>query len=887
MRMKGNDPHAPLRDNVRMLGEMLGDAIREQHGEALFSRIEGIRRQAVTTRGGGFSPAELAVALGDLTDAELVVVARAFNQFLNLANIAEQHHRVRCRHRADVAPGAEGTLEALATRLSAAGLAEGQLKDALHGLSVELVLTAHPTEVTRRTLMHKYNAIADALALLDRTSLNAGERAAARDALRRQVKSAWRTDEIRRERPTPVDEAKWGFATIEQTLWHALPRFLRDLDGWMRIHAGGGLPLDAAPVRFAAWMGGDRDGNPNVTHAVTREVVRLARWQAADLFLRDVEALIDDLSMQEAGAALRAQVGDTAEPYRVLLKALRKKLRNTLLVIEAQLAGAAVPALPVVESDEDLRAPLQLAHDSLCECGMADIAAGPLTDTLRRVAAFGACLLRLDIRQESTRHARALAAVTRWLALGDYLAWDEPARQAFLSAELRSRRPLFDAGFLASPHCDDEVRETLATFAEIAALPRSAFASYVISMAGAPSDVLAVLLLQKASGIGVPLPVVPLFETLDDLDNAPRCIDALLAMPEYRTAVGDYQQVMIGYSDSAKDAGYLAASWAQYRAQEALTAVCTRHGVQLELFHGRGGSVSRGGTPTRQALLSQPPGSVQGRIRVTEQGEVIRFKFGLEGVALENLELYVASTLEATLLPPPVPEPDWRALMDTLTDVAVRGYRDTVRGEPHFVDYLRTVTPEQELAMLAIGSRPARRRAQGGLETLRAIPWVFAWTQIRLMLPAWLGTDRALAWLLAHPEQRATLEAMLARWPYFQAVVDMLEMVLAKSDARIAYLYEERLGTPALAPLGAQLRARLAGTVRDLLALTGRDALLGNNPVLQWSIAVRDPYTDPLHLLQAELIQRHRKGGSHPDAQLESALKVTIAGIAAGLRNTG
>lgn len=890
--------HAPLRENVRMLGEMLGETLREHGGAPLFDRIERIRRLAVDARAGRADAAALLPELAALDGAALLHVVRAFNQFLNLANIAEQHHRVRVRRQTAQAcqwPPEEGTLAALAAAIGRAGIKPARVAATVRELSVELVLTAHPTEVTRRTLMHKYDEIARRLAQLDHADLTPAERADTRAALLRTVSAAWHTDEIRRTRPTPVDEAKWGFATIEQTLWQAVPVFLRELDRWLREHTGEALPLDCAPVRIASWMGGDRDGNPFVTHQVTRDVILLARWQAVDLLLRDLEQLQGELSMHVASDALRAVVGDTREPYRVLMKDLRDKLRNTRTWIEARLNGEKIDAgtmtdSSMIDSDEALRAPLQLAHESLVACGLGRIADGLLVDTLRRVAAFGIGLVRLDIRQESTRHAETLSAITQWLQLGDYLGWSEAERQQFLLAELDNRRPLVGEDFRASPLCNDSVRETLATFDTVAELPRSAFGAYVISMARTPSDVLAVVLLQKIAGVRAPLPVVPLFETLDDLERAATTIDALLALPAYRARIADYQQVMIGYSDSAKDAGYLAASWAQYRAQEALTAVCARHGVRMELFHGRGGSVSRGGTPTRQALLSQPPGSVQGRIRVTEQGEMIRFKFGLEGIALENLEVYVAATLEATLLPPPAPEASWRTLMDELTRVAVAGYRDVVRGEPRFVDYLRAVTPEQELATLALGSRPAKRRAQGGLETLRAIPWVFAWTQIRLMLPAWLGTDNALAWLRQHPEQRAQFDAMLERWPYFQAVIDMLEMVLAKADHRIAAHYETQLGDATLAPLGNALRARLETTVRDLLELTGKPSLLAGNPVMQWSIAVRNPYTDPLHLLQAELIRRHRLLIAEDygvDPEIDLALKVTIAGIAAGMRNTG
>jgi phosphoenolpyruvate carboxylase len=379
---------------------------------------------------------------------------------------------------------------------------------------------------------------------------------------------------------------------------------------------------------------------------------------------------------------------------------------------------------------------------------------------------------------------------------------------------------------------------------------------------------------------------VPLFETLADLDNAPACLDALLSIDWYKSTINGHQEVMIGYSDSAKDAGFLTANWAQYRAQEGLTAIAEKHGIKLTLFHGRGGSISRGGAPTHQALLSQPPKSVQGKIRVTEQGEMIRFKFGMKGIAIRNLELYAAATLEATLLPPPVAKPEWRELMTRMTQTSLTVYKETVRDEPEFIRYLRTVTPELELQMLPLGSRPARRQMTGGIESLRAIPWVFAWTQVRLMLPAWLGTGRALNNAM-NDGFTSIIHEMRKDWPYFQTVLDMLEMVLAKSDSAIAAYYEAHLtNDPALQNLGCLLRARLEKTVGILLKVTERQQLLELSPVLKRSITVRTPYILPLHMLQAELMKRRRELAQETTIY-DHALMITIAGIAAGLRNTG
>jgi phosphoenolpyruvate carboxylase len=405
-------------------------------------------------------------------------------------------------------------------------------------------------------------------------------------------------------------------------------------------------------------------------------------------------------------------------------------------------------------------------------------------------------------------------------------------------------------------------------------------------MASSPSDVLAVKLLLKETGVSWPMRVVPLFETLADLDNAATAIDSLLSLQGYRNIAGDEQEVMIGYSDSAKDAGTLAAGWAQYRSQEALVAVAAKHKVQLRLFHGRGGTVGRGGAPAHMAILSQPPGSVNGQFRVTEQGEMIRFKYGLPAIAVQSLQLYTSAVLEASLLPPPAPEPAWREMMQGLADRSVVVYRGVVRDEPQFVEYFRQATPEQELARLPLGSRPAKRKSQGGIESLRAIPWIFAWTQTRLMLPAWLGAGQALTEAMEAGEQDK-LRLMMDRWPFFRARIEMLEMVLSKADAGISRFYEERLADPDLWPLGAMLRAALQQATEAVLTLRQTEQLLAHNPALSESVAVRNPYTDPLHLLQAELMGRTRSQGENIDPDLERALLVTVAGIAAGMRNTG
>ncbi|HBX55607.1 phosphoenolpyruvate carboxylase [Pseudomonas sp. UBA2684] len=873
---------ARLREDVHQLGELLGNTISTQRGADFLAKIERIRKGAKAARRGSAAGAEqLNASLDQLDDDELLPVARAFNQFLNLANIAEQYHRIRRRGAAEPEPFEERVLSELLHRLLASGQSAEALARQVGRLDIELVLTAHPTEVARRTLIQKYDAIAAQLAAQDHRDLSAAERARVGERLQRLIAEAWHTEEIRRSRPSPVDEAKWGFAVIEHSLWHAVPNVLRKADQALHAATGLHLPLAAAPIRFASWMGGDRDGNPNVTAAVTREVLLLARWMAADLYLRDVDQLAAELSMQQASPELRAAVGDSAEPYRSVLKQLRERLRATRTWAQQALQGPLVAPAAVLQDNRELLAPLEACYQSLHACGMGVIADGPLLDCLRRVATFGLFLARLDVRQDSSRHAAALSEITEYLGLGRYAEWDEAARLAFLLEELDNRRPLLPAHFKPS----GETEEVLATCREVAAAPAASLGSYVISMAGAASDVLAVQLLLKEAGLQRPMRVVPLFETLADLDNAGPVIDRLLGLHGYRARLHGPQEVMIGYSDSAKDAGTTAAAWAQYRAQETLVQVCAEHQVELLLFHGRGGTVGRGGGPAHAAILSQPPGSVAGRFRTTEQGEMIRFKFGLPDIAEQNLNLYLAAVLEATLQPPPTPEPAWRELMDKLAADGVKAYRDVVRENPQFVEYFRQATPEQELGRLPLGSRPAKRR-EGGVESLRAIPWIFAWTQTRLMLPAWLGWEYALANALARGEGQL-LGQMREHWPFFRTRIDMLEMVLAKADTAIARLYDERLVEPPLRALGAHLRDLLSQASAAVLGLTGQSQLLAHSPETLESISVRNTYLDPLHLLQAELLARSRQRENQADSPLEQALLVSVAGIAAGLRNTG
>ncbi|MFD2177019.1 phosphoenolpyruvate carboxylase [Veronia pacifica] len=875
-----NDKYNALRSNVSTLGHLLGNTIKAAHGEELLDKVEEIRQLSKSAAAGNDDDRDKLIdVLQQLPNDQLLPVARAFSQFLNLTNIAEQFHTTS-RH-CDKQVCNPDSIDALFERLQQSDVSETDTDKAVEDLKIELVLTAHPTEVARRTTIHKLVQINKCLSQLELSDISSQERASTELRLEQLIAQSWHSDEIRQQRPTPVDEARWGYAVIENSLWQAVPDFIRQFDQKLEQNRGYKLPIDAAPVQISSWMGGDRDGNPFVTHAITREVLLLARWKAADLFLQDIQALNNELSMVKANDEVNALADGAHEPYRHILRELRTLLSNTLDVLHAQLNDQPAPSVPVLTETDQLWQPLHAIYQSLHECGMGIIADGCLLDTLRRVQCFGINLIKLDIRQESTRHANALAEVTRYLGMGDYSQWSEQDKQAFLIRELSSQRPLLPLKWTPS----DEVQEVLNTCRTIAEQPREALGSYVISMARTASDVLAVHLLLKEAGCQFRMDVCPLFETLDDLNNAESVIKQLLNIDWYRGFIQNFQMVMIGYSDSAKDAGVMSAGWAQYKAMEALVSVCEESGVDLVLFHGRGGTIGRGGAPAHAALLSQPPKSLKGGLRVTEQGEMIRFKLGLPEVAVNSLNMYTSAILEANLLPPPEPKQHWRERMDALSDISCDAYRSIVRGHKDFVPYFRAATPELELGKLPLGSRPSKRNPKGGVESLRAIPWIFAWSQNRLLLPAWLGAGQAIQHVIDQGHL-AELEEMCREWPFFSTRLGMLEMVYTKTSLSTSKYYDEKLVPSSLWSLGETLRSRLNNDIRAVLMVENSDHLMEQDPWGAEAIRLRNIYVEPLSMLQAELLSRTR-AEENPTPELDNTLMVTIAGIAAGLRNTG
>ncbi len=873
----------PLSQNIRLLGQLLGKSISSNGRQEVLELVERIRQLAKSAR--EENPAEresLTRLLSDLTDEQMLSVARAFSHFLNLANIAEQQQTVMdSQIKADTCTD---LMRQLLQRLKmpTSQLDSASIINAIKALRIELVLTAHPTEISRRTYIQKHQMLHDALERLGQSPLGPAQQEAQKDRLAQLVSQLWNTDEIRKERPTPVDEAKWGFNVIEQSLWYAVPQFLRSLHALIKDEFDCTLPLNWTPFHFASWMGGDRDGNPFVTAKVTKEVLLSSRWMAMDLFFHDVEQLCAELSITPASPALLEATDNCHEPYRKLLRQLRDDIKETRDYLTARLTKRANNARYIIRSNDHLLKPLMLCYDSLKAVGLSELAEGTLRDVIWRVHAFGVCLLQLDIRQNSERHTNVLSELTRYLGIGDYQQWSETDRQNFLYTELASRRPLLPPDWQPSP----EVKEVLDTCKLIAGTPPEALGMYVISMAQQASDILAVKLLLQECGCKTLPPIAPLFETLDDLDRSERVIGDLLSNNHYRAAIDGVQPVMIGYSDSAKDAGFFAAGWAQYRAQERLVQQTEKHGVKLVLFHGRGGTVGRGGAPAHDALLSQPPGSLTGGLRVTEQGEMIRFKFGLPDVALLSLARYLSATLEANLLPPPEPKQAWRDTLDQLADVSCKHYREFLERDD-FIPYFNAVTPLNELGNLPLGSRPAKRKTTGSLESLRAIPWVFSWSQNRLLLPVWLGTTEALEPFFSS-NKTEQLEEMQQSWPFFRTRLAMLEMVFAKTEPWLFNLYNEKLVDSEQQPLGEDLVARLLRVIEQVKTLIPSHCLLQDNPVSQASIELRNPYIDPLNILQVELLRRSRIAEhEHEKSPLvEEALMVTIAGISAGLRNT-
>uniref|UniRef100_A0A7S2MAA9 phosphoenolpyruvate carboxylase n=1 Tax=Zooxanthella nutricula TaxID=1333877 RepID=A0A7S2MAA9_9DINO len=928
-------------DDMKFLGGVL-KSLLEARKPGVLDVVTQLRRPARTWRDPAFSDAdkdkafeELCRNVSRLSPEMMCDVTRALSHFLALANLAESRDQTRSLRQlyfehggapdqSDALPAkldsCAGTIEVI---INEDGASAAKIFQALVKQQTEIVFTAHPTEVNRLELLKKHRDISELLAQRDAMSggdSTAFERAQNERAIRRGVAAMWGSDVLRRRKPTPQEEAREGLAVLQTSLWDAVPSYMRRLDAVMLAQLQQRLPLDASPVVFASWMGGDRDGNPNVKSGTTREVVVTQRRQAALMYLRELSGLRLELSVKECTPALTALSGtEAAEPYKAVVEQLIARLRATVAWADAELQrlGATPDARPLalmISADgvagqsaepllvvEELAVPLRVMHESLVASGYAELADGALVDVLRRVGAFGLQFAPLDLRQESTRHARAVHALCQQAGEHGYLSWTEDERVAWLSKELGSGRPLLRRGVferLGELGVGAEENEVLQTVALTAELPPGSLKAYVISQATAASDVLAVELLMAEAGAVKPLPVAPLFETLDDLNNAPGILRQLFTTPGYAERTGRSQMVMVGYSDSAKDAGRIAAMWAQYESQEKMLEVAKECGFEISFFHGKGGTVGRGGNPeVYKAILAHPQGTIDGKFRVTEQGEMITRNFGDIDSAERAMDIFTAAVLRDQFLQRPVPTPEWRAAMAAMSACSCDFYRSVVREEPKFVPYFRAATPELELGSLNVGSRPAKRNPKGGVESLRAIPWIFAWAQTRLNLPAWLGIGKALEGALADgsgPVGKEELQRMYKDWPWFHTTIDLIEMLMAKSDRTIAKHYDDKLVTDKeLLKLGAHLRERFEVTERSILSISGHSAPADDYPDLQRSLRARRHYIDVLNVIQVEALARLRAAEAagatkgYDYVTLKDALLLTINGIATGMRNSG
>ncbi len=912
------DKDAPLREDIRKLGRVLGDTIREQQGEATYDLIERIRQTSVRFRRDEDHGArvELEGLLDALSREQTIQVVRAFSYFSHLANIAEDQHHIR-RTRAHLISGSaprEGSFARALADAQAGGHSAAELVAFFDRALVAPVLTAHPTEVQRKSILNCQADIAHLLDECDRVALTPDEREERDEALRRAVLTLWQTRMLRPARLSVLDEVANGLSYFDATFLRELPRLYASIEDQLagRDAALGALELPPF-LRVGSWIGGDRDGNPFVTADVLRRALSMQAACALGFYLEELHALGGRLSLalglisgSDALLQLAARSPDHSahrndEPYRRAISGIYSRLAATYReLLDADPPRRAVaPAEPYAHPRE-LADDLDTLHRSLVANGSAALARGRLRRLRRAVRVFGFHLAPIDLRQNSDVHERVVAEL---LATADptidYSALDEAGRVELLARELATPRPLGSAHLRYS----DETESELAIFRAAREAHRrfgpAALPNCIVSKTDDVSDLLELALLLKEAGLLRPheaaldVNIIPLFETIDDLRNAPAVMDRLFALPCYRkwlAARSDTQEVMLGYSDSNKDGGFLTSGWELYKAEIGLVETFARHGVALRLFHGRGGSVGRGGGPSYQAILAQPPGAVQGQIRLTEQGEVIAAKYGNPEVGRRNLEVLVAATLEASLLAgaAPAPRPHFIETMQALSDAAFAAYRGLVYETEGFERYFWESTVISEIAELNIGSRPASRKKGTRIEDLRAIPWVFSWSQCRLMLPGWYGFGSAVqAYLAKHPADGLTaLQQMHREWSFFGTLLSNMDMVLAKSDLAIASRYAGLVKDAKLREaIFGRIRAEWQATVEALLAITGQRELLDGNPLLKRSIQNRFPYLDPLNHVQVELLRRHRE--DHADERVRLGIHISINGIAAGLRNSG
>jgi phosphoenolpyruvate carboxylase len=914
------DASSQLSAEIRLLGNLLGQTLVRQEGPQLLELVERVRALVKEVRATektepDAAQSELIALLEGLDLPTIISLVRAFTTYFYLANVAEQTHRLE-------GPGAllgtdTGLLEGAVDRIIADGVDPNLIQEVVDRLEVRPVFTAHPTEAARRSIRSKIIRLAEILETRADPRLGRSSRARTERELAELIDLIWQTDELRVERPTPVDEARTVLDYFDQIFRDVAPGLLDELD-YQLSRVGASVALAARPLHFGTWVGGDRDGNPNVTADVSLHVLEVQHQHALRELIAAVEELSSELSPSERLVAISDELAESlqadatqlpqvhqrfsrlsaGEAYRQKCAFIHQRLVNT----QHRIADAAShqPGLDYADANE-LLAELQMMHRSLAAARGQLIADGMLRRLIRRVAAFGFHLATMDVREHSTKHHAVLTDL--YSRLGEnYAELDRPGRLQRLDHELAGRRPLAPTATVL----EGESARTLATFRGITrAIERfgdPVIESYVISETRGADDVLAAVVLAREAGLidlhsGIAqVGFVPLFETIEEVRNAGSLLDQMLSAEPYRQVVslrGDIQEVMLGYSDSSKHGGLATSQWGLYRASRDLRDVAHAHGVELRLFHGRGGTVGRGGGPTGEAIMAQPWGTIDGRIKITEQGEVIADKYGLPNLAAANLEVQLAATLEASLRHRSSRQPEavlevWDSVMDDISAAAHTKYRDLIET-PGLANYFLTSTPVEELGAMNIGSRPARRPGGGednvGLDGLRAIPWVFGWTQSRQVVPGWFGVGSGLA--AARKQGRdAEMALMYQEWPFFRAFVSNVEMTLSKTDLTVAEQYVTSLVPAEHRHVFDTIRDEYGRTVEEILRITGDAHLLDRYPVLQRTLDIRDVYLDPISYLQVALLERAR-AGEEQDPTLRRALLLTVNGLAAGLRNTG
>ncbi len=912
------EPDRALKNDIRLLGRILGDTVREQQGEEIFDLVELIRQNSVRFHRDGDEGArrKLESILESLTPTQSVQIVRAYSYFSHLSNIAEDQNQIRRMRRDAIAnvPAKPGTLARALASAHEAGITAAQLQDFFDNAFMVPVLTAHPTEVRRKSTMSREMAIAHLLERRDRQEWAPEEETEIEDKIRRAVLILWQTSLLRRTKLNVRDEVSNGLAYYDYTFLREVPRLYQQVERQVRAYDPS---LEEAPIasflRLGSWIGGDRDGNPYVDAEVVRATARMHGQRILAFYLDELDKLGTELSVSaeivEVTDELRELASSSpdssphrmAEPYRRAVAAIRGRIAANMSAIDEHYPlKPAGEAMRAYHNADEFRRDLHIIDQSLKLHGSKLLTRGRLRALRRAASCFGFHLATLDLRQNSDVHERMIAELLEAVAPGtDYKSRSEEERVALLVKELNEVRPLI------SPFCSysDETRKELAIFQAAvetrAIYGAEAIRTSIISKAESVSDMLELAVILKEVGLITPdgkskIDIVPLFETIEDLRNCAAVMEKAFSEPAYRRLVesrGDTQEIMLGYSDSNKDGGFVTSGWELYKAEISLIETFKRHQVKMRLFHGRGGSVGRGGGPSYEAILAQPSGAVGGQIRVTEQGEIISSKYSNPDVGRRNLETFVAATFEASLLMPEkhAPREEYLHAMEELSGSAFKAYRALVYDTPEFETYFWGSTVITEIATLNIGSRPASRTKTRKIEHLRAIPWVFSWAQCRLMLPGWFGFGAAFkAWIAKHPDTGLKfLQDMYREWGFFRTMLSNMEMVLAKSNIGIASRYAELVPDRNVRDKIFQaIRTEWLASIDALLKITGQKELLQDNPALDASLRMRIPYLDPLNHVQVELLKLHR-AADNQDESILRAVQITINGISAGLRNSG